>query len=150
MFGKFYYCSCLSLPLHRGVPWGNFLVAQAIFPSHTWPGRGGGGTGSLPWGWGCLFMCDTAMCQVVAYSDSLGSHLDHNLASPHMKPVIPAEIGGCNFSSFVIPSVISKKSEYATKTNCYLAWWRYLFSFCLLVPGIHLLMLVVCCSTVLK
>ena len=80
-------------------------------------------------------MCDTAMCQVVAYSDSLGSHLDHNLASPHMKPVIPAEIGGCNFSSFVIPaeiggcnfssfvipSVISKKSEYATKTNCYLA-----------------------------
>ena len=45
-------------------------------------------------------MCDTAMCQVVAYSDSLGSHLDHNLASPHMKPVIPAEIGGCNFSFF--------------------------------------------------
>ena len=55
-------------------------------------------------------MCDTAMCQVVAYSDSLGSHLgsrwDHNFASSHMKPMIPAEIGGCNFSSFVIPSVI--------------------------------------------
>ena len=87
-------------------------------------------------------MCDTAMCQVVAYSDSLGSHLgsrwDHNFASSYMKPVIPAEIGGCNFSSFVIPSVIPKTSEYATKSDCFLASWRYLF--CLLVPGNDLIL----------
>ena len=68
-------------------------------------------------------MCDTAMCQVVAYSDSLGSHLgsrwDHNFASSHMKPVIPAEIGGCNFSSFVIPSVIPRHQSMQQKATVF-------------------------------
>ena len=80
-------------------------------------------------------VCGTHRCQVVVYSYSLGSRWDHNFASSHIKPVIPAEIGGCNFSSLVITSVIPKTSEYATKSNCILASWRYLF--CLLVPGFH-------------
>ena len=34
--------------------------------------RGGTDAGSIPGKIGCLCLCDTPMCQVVAYSDSVG------------------------------------------------------------------------------
>ena len=55
--------------------------------------------------------------------------------SPLMKLVTPAEIGECNFSSFVITSVSPKTSQYTTKNDCIFASWHYLF--CLLVPGVN-------------
>ena len=80
-------------------------------------------------------MCDTAMSQVVGYSGSLGSLLGSQFVSPLMKLVTPAEIGECNFSSFVITSVSPKTSQYTTKNDCIFASWHYLF--CLLVPGVN-------------
>ena len=122
----------------RGVPWGNFLVAHTTF-SLIYMARKGRGRYRKP----PLRMrvsvyvghTDVSSCCILGFIGiTLGITLGSHFSSTHMMPVIPGEIGRCNFSLFVIPSVIPRPSEYATKSDCFLGWWRYLF--CLLVPGI--------------
>ena len=51
--------------------------------------RGGTGAGSIPGKIGCLCLCDALMCQVVAYSDSLGFTLVSQMVTPPIQLVNP-------------------------------------------------------------
>ena len=67
----------------------------------------------------CLWMCDTSVSQVVAYSDSTGFTLGFTSCMED--------------TTFCETIVKPSKSEYATKSDYFLAWWRYISR--LLVPG---------------